>query len=103
MHGFVKVAKANEIKRGEMKAVEVEGERILLANVSGELFAVAETCTHADFPLGEGFLEGEEVECILHGSRFNVRTGAVVQEPADQPLQRYAVRVEGDDVLVGPA
>lgn len=103
MQGFVKVAKANEVKRGAMKVVEVQGERILVANVSGELFAVAETCTHAEFPLGEGFLEGEEVECVLHGSRFNVRTGAVVQEPADKPLQRYAIRVEGDDVLLGPA
>lgn len=103
MEGFVKVARAGDIKRGEMKAVEVDGERILIANVGGELYAVAEACTHEDFPLGEGFLEGAEVECALHGSRFNVRTGEPSQEPATEPLKRYAVRVEGGDVLVGPA
>ncbi|MBM3946676.1 MAG: non-heme iron oxygenase ferredoxin subunit [SAR202 cluster bacterium] len=103
MQDFVKVARAAEIKRGEIKVVEVDGESILIANVAGDLYAVSETCTHEDFPLGEGFLEGEEVECVLHGSRFSVRTGQPHQEPATEPLKRYAVRVEGEDVLVGPA
>ncbi|MSQ11634.1 MAG: non-heme iron oxygenase ferredoxin subunit [Dehalococcoidia bacterium] len=103
MEGFVKVAKTGDLKRGELKLVEVGDERVLLANVGGQLFAVSEVCPHVEGPLSEGPLEGEEVECPWHGSRFNVKTGEVTQSPATEGLKRFAVRVEGDDVLVGPA
>ncbi|MBI2935654.1 MAG: non-heme iron oxygenase ferredoxin subunit [Chloroflexi bacterium] len=101
--GFVRVGTVDELKPGEMKLVELGEERILLANVGGRLYAVSEECTHQQGPLSEGTLEGEEVECILHGSRFNVTTGECVQEPAEEGLSRYQVRIEGQDVLVGPA
>ena len=51
----------------------------------------------------DGELDGEEVECECHGSRFNVRTGQVLNGPATENLELYSVRVDGDDVLVGPA
>lgn len=93
--GFVKVAKVGELKPGEMKLVEVGDKRILLVNVSGKYHAVEEVCPHAEGPLSEGMLEGEEVECPWHGSRFNVTTG--------DALERYTVRVERENILVGPA
>ncbi|MQF48842.1 non-heme iron oxygenase ferredoxin subunit [SAR202 cluster bacterium AC-647-N09_OGT_505m] len=82
--------------------VEVEDERILLANVGGQYYAVTDLCTHAECPLSDGDLDGEVLKCPCHGSQFDVRTGEVVAPPADEPLTLYAVRVEGDDILVGP-
>ena len=100
MKGFIRAARVGELKPGEMRLVEVEDERILLANVNGAYHAVAELCTHSGGPLSEGFLEGEEVECPWHGSRFNVVTGAASSPPAVEALKRYAVRVDKGQVLI---
>lgn len=98
---FVKVARTDEIKPGTMSCVEIRGRRILLANVDGEFYATDDTCTHEDASLSDGSLHGELVTCPLHGSRFSVRTGSALEEPAEEDLKSYAVRVEGDAVLVG--
>ena len=102
MEGFVKVAVTADVPLGELILVEVEDERIVLANVGGQYYALTDVCTHAECPISDGELEGEVLECPCHGSQFDVRTGAVVGPPADEPLTRYAVRIEGDDILVGP-
>lgn len=102
MEGFVKVAITADLPSGNLMLVEVEDERIVLANVDGQYYALADACTHADCPLSNGELEGAVLECSCHGSQFDVRTGEVVSPPADEPLARYAVRIEGDDILVGP-
>ena len=99
---FVKVASTGELSPGEIKLVEIEDERILLANVEGSYYAVSEVCTHAECPLSEGYLDGEVVECSCHGSQFNVKTGAVEGPPAFEDLPVYPVRVEGEDILIGP-
>ena len=100
---YVKVAQTDELSTGQMKLVELGDERILLANVEGEYHAVAEVCTHAYAPLSEGDLVGGELECPLHGSVFSAKTGEALSPPADEPLTVYPVRVEGNDILVGPA
>lgn len=99
---FVKVAQTGDLSPGQMKLVEIGDERILLTNLGGEYHAVAEVCSHAFAPLSEGDLTNEEVECPLHGSVFNVKTGEVLSPPADESLTVYPVRVEGSDILVGP-
>jgi len=98
--GFVEVGKAGELRRGAMKRVEVRGRRILLANVDGRLCAVDDTCTHEEASLSTGVLKGELVKCPLHGSRFNVCTGEALEEPAQESLRTYPVRVEGERVLI---
>lgn len=103
MQDFIKVASTDELQPGAMKLVEVADERILLVNHEGRLYAWTEECTHAGGSLSEGDLNGNEVECPLHGSRFDVTTGEVTEGPADEALGRYAVRVSGKDVFVGPA
>jgi 3-phenylpropionate/trans-cinnamate dioxygenase ferredoxin subunit len=95
---FLKVAAVGDIKPGKMKCVAVAGRRILLANVDGKFYATDDTCTHEDASLSTGFLKGEWVKCPLHGSRFNVCTGQVLDEPAEVNLKTYAVRVEGNDI-----
>ena len=84
-----------------MKRIEVGGKRLLLANVAGRFYAVDDTCTHEDASLSMGSLKGELLSCPLHGSRVNVRTGEALEEPAEENLRTYPVRVDGDDVLVG--
>ena len=98
---FVEIAGAGELSEGTMKRVEVAGRRILLANVAGRLYAVDDTCTHEEASLSTGVLKGELVKCPLHNSRFNVRTGEVLEEPAEAPLRTYPLREESGRVLVG--
>jgi 3-phenylpropionate/trans-cinnamate dioxygenase ferredoxin subunit len=98
--GFVKVAKLSEVPPGRVKVVEVGDEDVALCNVDGEIYAVANVCTHDDGPLGEGYLLGDEIECPRHGARFCVRTGEVKSLPAIIPIPTFEVRIEGDDILV---
>ena len=102
MDDFVRVAKTSDVAAGDAILVEVGDERILLSNLDGNFYAISEICTHAEAYLSDGDIEGAEVECYLHGSRFNLKTGEVLGPPADESLPRYAVRVEDDDILVGP-
>ncbi len=97
---FVRVASVDEIAVGKMKRVELRGHPVLIANVDGRYFAVDDTCTHEDASLSSGSLKGELVKCPLHGSRFNVMTGEVLDDPAEQNLRAYAVRIEGQDILI---
>jgi nitrite reductase/ring-hydroxylating ferredoxin subunit len=83
------------------KLVEVEGRRIALFKVDGDYYAINEVCPHKGGPLSEGPLSGDEVTCPWHGSRFNVKTGAVTAPPAERGVETFPVRVAGDDVAVG--
>ena len=101
--GFVKVAEVSEISPGEMKVVEVGDAQILLVNVDGNIHACDDICSHAYASLSEGDLNGDEVECPLHGSAFNVVTGEALTPPAEDSIRVFEVRIDGQDVLVGPA
>ena len=100
MAEFVRVAGRGDVPAGEMLIVEIEGEEIVLANVDGQIYAFGNGCTHRGGPLGEGLLEGDEVECPFHQGRFNVKTGEAVQEPPTEPIPTYRVQVDGDDIMV---
>ena len=95
-----KVARASEIPPGAARRVVVDGIEIALCNVEGELHAVDDVCTHAYASLSEGLLCGAEIECPLHGGRFDVRTGRALGGIVSEDLRRFALRVEGDDVLL---
>jgi nitrite reductase/ring-hydroxylating ferredoxin subunit len=97
---FIRVATTSEVQPGAMMSVEVNGEQVLLCNVDGEIFAVHDECTHECFPLSDGTLQGSTVICMLHGARFDVRTGEVLALPAYEPVKTYRVVVEGDDILI---
>ena len=101
--GFVKVADLGELSPGEMKYVEVGDDQVLLANVGGNIYACDNVCSHAFAPLADGDLDGDQVECPLHGSVFNVATGEVINPPAAESLRIFQVRIEGQDILVGPS
>lgn len=103
MGDFVKVATVNDLSDGETMLVEVSDEQVLLANVDGTLYAIGEECTHEGGSLSEGWVEEGQVECPVHGSLFDLKTGENTGPPAAEPVQSYPVRIDGDDVLVGPA
>ena len=101
--GFIKVAEISELSHGEMKSVALGQEELLLANVGGNFYVIGNTCTHAMGPLSEGDLSEEQVECPLHGAKFSVITGEVLNPPAGRNVHSYEVRISGQDILVGPA
>lgn len=97
---FVRVASTDEVPPGVMRKVSVGGADVVLANIDGAYYAIGNVCTHEEGPLDEGVLDGFEVECPWHGSRFDLRTGIVKQGPAGAPVAAYEVRVEGTSILV---
>jgi nitrite reductase/ring-hydroxylating ferredoxin subunit len=74
--------------------VSVDGEDVLLAKVDDAVFAVSDICTHSEVSLSEGDIEGCSIECWLHGSSFDLRTGAASGPPATSDLQTYKVVIE---------
>jgi len=78
------------------------GENVCLVRRGRDVSAFLDECPHSGMPLSEGEVIGTcELECAWHGARFDCATGAVRQGPAEEPLVRYEVRVDGEDVLVG--
>ncbi len=69
------MADTNDVQPSNMKAYNLAGERVCIVNIEGNYFAIGNVCTHLGGPLDEGTLEGYDVECPWHGSKFDVRTG----------------------------
>ena len=102
--GFERVAALSTLSDGEIMAVDVQGESVLLANVDGQVYAISETCSHEGAPLSEGFLIGGTcLECPWHAGQFDLSDGTVIEAPPLVDLTAYVVQVEGDDIFVGPA
>ena len=80
--------------------VELAGRPVCVAKSGGEVFAISDVCSHADVALSEGDVEDGKIECWLHGSLFDLRTGEPTGLPAVRPVPTFPVTVEGDDVLV---
>ena len=82
-----------------MRAAKGE-KQICLAYVDGDVYAVDDMCSHEDASLSKGSLHENCVKCPLHGSRFSLETGEAIDEPAEEPISTYVVKVLGDDILV---
>jgi 3-phenylpropionate/trans-cinnamate dioxygenase ferredoxin component len=95
-----RAAGVDEVLPGTMKMVSVRGQAILLVNVDGTIHALQAYCSHEQEPLEDGFLFGDDLTCGLHGSRFSVATGNVLDPPATIPLRTYAVYMRGSEVWV---
>jgi len=99
MAEFVRVAAAADVKPGQGIVAEANGKTLAVFNVDGTIHAINNTCCHRDGPLGEGELEGNIVTCPWHGWRYNVTTGACMNNPSAQ-VESYEVKIEGEDVKV---
>ena len=85
---------------GEMRRVDVEGCRVLVARRDGKVYAITEVCSHLGGPLAEGEFEDDCVTCPWHGSRFSVKDGSVVDGPTTHPQRRLEVRINGGQIEV---
>jgi 3-phenylpropionate/trans-cinnamate dioxygenase ferredoxin subunit len=97
---FVKVCTLSELSEDGTLAVEVDGTPVCVARSQGEVMALLDECSHADVALSDGDVEAGTVECWLHGSRFDLRTGKPTGLPATEAVPVYPVRIDGDDVYV---
>ena len=97
---FRPVASDEELADGFPLLVHVDGVPVCLVRSEGEVFAIGDICSHGQVSLSEGEVDGCEIECWLHGSRFDLRTGRPSGPPATTPVPIYPVSVEGDTVFV---
>ncbi len=95
-NGFLPVCSLGELQDDLPKRVEVAGVPVALVRTGGEVFAINDVCSHANVSLSEGEVEDCRIECWLHGSSFDLRTGKPSALPATQPVPVYPVKIEGD-------
>ena len=97
---FAKVCTAQEVPVDEALAVTVGDLELAVARDGDEIFALQNVCSHAEVALSEGEVADGTVECWLHGSCFDLRTGKPTHLPATEPVATFAVEVRGGDVYV---
>jgi 3-phenylpropionate/trans-cinnamate dioxygenase ferredoxin subunit len=90
----------DQVRTGTSRRCVLDGDAVLVCNVGGEFFAIADVCTHDHGPLGDGKLRGNVIECPRHGARFDVRDGAVKAPPAIRAVTTFPVRVRDGNVEV---
>lgn len=100
MAEWVRVAALEECPPGTLLRVEAGGEEIVLANVDGDVYALEDRCSHQDYPLSDGELDGTRLECLYHGARFDVCSGRAVQLPAIRPVKTWEVELRNGDVYL---
>jgi 3-phenylpropionate/trans-cinnamate dioxygenase ferredoxin subunit len=89
-----------EVRDGAAVSVELTETDVVVVRVGDEIFALEDICSHAEFPLSDGEVDGHTIECLLHGSRFDLRTGKSLGPPATQPVRTYPVSVLDGDVYI---
>ena len=94
------VAKVSDIEPGELMYIEVGDEFVCLINMDGEIHAINDTCTHEEASLSDGTIIDGEIECPLHGGAFDIRTGQPTAFPVVVAIEKYDVRIEGDEIQV---
>lgn len=100
-HPPVRVCSLADLPPVGAAAADIDGRIVcLVRTTAGEIHCVDDTCTHANVSLSEGDLDGCTIECWLHGSRFDLRTGDPSGPPATEPVAVHRVIIEGDDVLI---
>jgi nitrite reductase/ring-hydroxylating ferredoxin subunit len=99
---YERVANESELAEGRTHGVTLgDGREICLAKAGGQVYAVLDRCTHADYPLADGSVDGCEIECALHGAVFDLRDGAVVRDPAVEAVQTFPVRITNGGIWIG--
>jgi 3-phenylpropionate/trans-cinnamate dioxygenase ferredoxin subunit len=100
-HRFVRVCSVGDLPPVGAVPAAIGAQRIAVVRDSaGDIHAIDDTCSHANVSLSEGDVEDGEIECWLHGSRFDLRSGKPTGLPATSPIAVYPVKIDGDDVFV---
>lgn len=95
----VRIGAASDVGPGKMRAFDVAGTKVNVANAGGTLYAIDDKCTHMGCSLAKGRLEGTTVTCPCHGSQFDVTSGAVLRGPATRPVRARQVSIDGEALL----
>ena len=98
---FIAIASIDDLPPGERLFVEIDNFQIVMFNIAGQFFAIEDSCSHDNGPLGEGEVEGFEVVCPRHGARFDIRSGEATALPAVIDIMAYPVRIIGDQLEIG--
>ena len=98
--GYERACAIADVREDEAHAVVLGDMEVAVARNGDEFFAIQNLCSHAAVELSEGEVEDCQIECWLHGSSFDLRTGKPSGLPATRPVPVYPVKIEGDDVLV---
>ena len=99
---FIPVGPEHELPNGERLFIEIDGDPIVVFNIAGKYFAIADLCSHDDGPLGDGEIENDyEISCPRHGAHFDIRTGKALSYPAVVDIPAYPVRVINGEIHVG--
>jgi len=96
---------ADDVAAGTALRVELAGETgpievAIVRDDEGDLHAISDICSHGQVSLSDGEVDGRTIECWLHGSTFDLRTGAPLSLPAIRPVPVYPLTLDGDRVLV---
>jgi 3-phenylpropionate/trans-cinnamate dioxygenase ferredoxin component len=97
---WIEAATTDELPLGSMKRFENDGHRYLLANANGRFYAVDDQCSHEEVSLYLGCIQGDNIKCSLHGSRFSLKTGKPLEDPATDPIGTYPIKLEGNKILI---
>ena len=97
---FIKLASTSDVKPNSMMRVTVKDQKILLANVNGNYYAIGDVCTHRGCQISKGKLEGEKVICPCHGSAYDLKTGNFLKGPTKKPEPAYQLKVEKNDIMI---
>jgi 3-phenylpropionate/trans-cinnamate dioxygenase ferredoxin subunit len=98
---FVRACALADLMPDAALRVEIDGDAVAVVRAGvAEVYAIRDECSHDQVALSDGEVDGATIECWLHGSIFDLRNGKPTCLPANKPVPVYAVRVEGDDVLV---
>jgi biphenyl 2,3-dioxygenase ferredoxin component len=100
MRRRIEICRTDEVAVGTPLRVEAEGLVLAVFNLDGDFFVTDDACTHGPGSLGDGYVEGDVVECNFHGGQFNIRTGEVVAPPCMEPVKTYRTRVEHGMVVI---
>ena len=96
---YVRACRSDELAPGEVTRVETDPP-IAVYNVEGDYYATDDTCTHEQWSLADGYVDGDQIECSWHFAKFCIRTGDVLSLPATKPLRTYQVILKDGDVYV---
>jgi nitrite reductase/ring-hydroxylating ferredoxin subunit len=97
---FVKIGSLGDFPDGSMRKVHVHDEDVLVANISGKIYAIGDECTHRACSLSEGTIEDTVVTCPCHGGRFDLTTGKVIGPPPERGEPSYEVQLQDSNVLI---
>jgi 3-phenylpropionate/trans-cinnamate dioxygenase ferredoxin subunit len=98
--GFTRACALSEVPEDGALGVEISGVPVAIVRAGGEVFAIRDVCSHEEVPLSEGEVYDQTVECWLHGSCFDLRSGKPTGPPATKAVPVYQVKIDGDDVCV---